>query len=69
MFGEAIVKQLTAELVRDLAYLAGLKLELNRAEALVGALQPVFEGDAAITKLNLNLQSAVEAVLDGVKNG
>jgi hypothetical protein len=53
------VAKLSTELVRDMARLAGLELNLERARALVLALEPVFAGDAAIAKLNLGTLTAV----------
>ena len=51
--------ELTAELVREMARLAGIELDLERARALLPALEPVFSGDAAIAKLNLGALSAI----------
>ena len=51
--------ELTAELVLEMARLAGLELDLERARALIPALQPVFEGDAQIAKLELGRLSVV----------
>ena len=51
--------ELTAELVLEMARLAGLELDLERARALIPALQPVFEGDAQIAKLELGTLSVV----------
>ena len=48
-----------AELVREMARLAGLELDLERARALLRAIQPVFDGDAAIAKLDLGTLPAV----------
>ncbi len=50
---------LTAELVQEMARIAGLELDLERARALIPALEPVFDGDAAIAKLNLGTLTAV----------
>ena len=51
--------ELTAELVLEMARLAGLELDLERARALIPALQPVFEGDAQIAKLELGKLTVV----------
>ena len=51
--------ELTAELVLEMARLAGLSLDLERARALIPALQPVFEGDAQIAKLELGKLTVV----------
>lgn len=51
--------ELTAKLVLEMARLAGLELDLERARALIPALQPVFEGDAQIAKLELGRLSVV----------
>ena len=51
--------RLMAELVQQMARLAGLELDLERARDLLLALEPVFDGDAAIAKLNLATLSAV----------
>ena len=51
--------ELTAELVLEMARLAGLSLDLERARALIPALQPVFKGDAQIAKLELGTLSVV----------
>ena len=51
--------ELTAELVLEMARLAGLELNLEHARALIPALQPVFEGDAQIAKLELGRLSVV----------
>ena len=51
--------ELTAKLVLEMARLAGLELDLERARALIPALQPVFEGDAQITKLELGKLTVV----------
>jgi ribosomal protein L12E/L44/L45/RPP1/RPP2 len=53
------VSELTAEAVQEMARLAGLELDLERARALVPALEPVFDGDAAIAKLKLGTLTAV----------
>ena len=51
--------ELTAKLVLEVAHLAGLELDLEHARALIPALQPVFEGDAQIAKLELGRLSVV----------
>ena len=51
--------ELTAELVLEMARLAGLELDLERARTLIPALQPVFEGDAQIAKLELGKLTVV----------
>ena len=48
-----------AELVREMARLAGLELDLERARALLRAIQPVFDGDAASAKLDRGTLTAV----------
>jgi ribosomal protein L12E/L44/L45/RPP1/RPP2 len=53
------VSELTAEAVQEMARLAGLELDLERARTLVPALEPVFEGDQEIAKLNLGTLTAV----------
>jgi Asp-tRNA(Asn)/Glu-tRNA(Gln) amidotransferase C subunit len=53
------VSELNAELVQKLARLAGLELDLERARELLPALEPVFDGDAAIAKLKLGTLTAV----------
>jgi hypothetical protein len=50
---------LTAELVQEMARLAGLELDFERARDLLPALEPVFDGDTAIAKLNLGTLTAV----------
>lgn len=50
---------LTPELVREMARLAGIDLDLERARVLIPALEPVFEGDASIAALDLGTLSAV----------
>jgi hypothetical protein len=50
---------LSAELVLEMARLAGLEISLERAQNLIPALQPVFDGDAEIIKLKLGTLSAV----------
>ena len=49
-----------AELIRDMAALCGLELPLERATALIPALEPVFGGDAAIIALELGTLSPLE---------
>ena len=51
--------RLSAEPVQQMARLAGLELDLERARALLPALEPVFDGDTAIAKLNLGTLTAV----------
>ena len=51
--------ELSAELVLEMAGLAGLKLDLERVQALIPALQPVFDGDAQIAKLELRTLTVV----------
>ena len=53
------METLTPELVREMARLAGLNLDLERAKALIPALEPVFEGDAGIKELDLGTLTAV----------
>ena len=53
------MRELSAELVLEMARLAGLEISLERARALIPALQPVFDGDEAIIKLKLGTLSAV----------
>jgi hypothetical protein len=53
------VVELSAELVRNMARIAGLELDLERARELLPALEPVFAGDTAIAKLNLGTLTAV----------
>jgi hypothetical protein len=53
------MRGLSAELVLEMARLSGLEISLERARALIPALQPVFDGDAEITKLKLGIFSAV----------
>ncbi len=50
---------LSPELVLGMARLAGLEISLERADDLIPALQPVFDGDAEIIKLKLGTLSAV----------
>jgi hypothetical protein len=50
---------LTAELVKEMVRIAGLELDLERARDLLPALEPVFDGDAAIAKLNLGTLTAI----------
>jgi hypothetical protein len=50
---------LSPELVLEMARLAGLEIDLERATELIPALQPVFDGDVAIAKLKLGTLSAV----------
>ena len=50
---------LSGELVLEMAQLAGLEISLERAQELIPALQPVFDGDAQIAKLKLGTLSAV----------
>ena len=51
--------ELTPELVLEMARLAGLELTLERARDLIPALQPVFNGDAQIAKLELGTLSII----------
>ena len=51
---------MNAELIRDMAALCGLELPLERATALIPALEPVFGGDAAIIALELGTLSPLE---------
>lgn len=60
---------LSAEPVQEMARLAGLELDLERARALVPALEPVFDGDTAIAKLNLGTLTAVGNPWPEVNNG
>jgi hypothetical protein len=53
------VVKLSAELVQEMARLAGLELNIERARELLPALEPVFAGDTAIAKLNLGTLTAV----------
>jgi hypothetical protein len=53
------VNELSAELVQRMARLAGLELDLERARALLPALEPVFDGDVAIVKLDLGTLRAI----------
>ena len=53
------MRGLSAELVLEMARLSGLEISLERARALIPALQPVFDGDEAIIKLKLGTLSAV----------
>ena len=48
---------MNAALIRDMAALSGLELSLERAEALIPALEPVFTGDAAMVALRLGTLS------------
>ena len=48
---------MNAELIRDMAALSGLELPLERAGALIPALEPVFSGDAAMVALRLGTLS------------
>ena len=50
---------LTPELVQDMARLAGITLDLERARLVVPALEPAFDGDAKIAALGLGRLSAV----------
>jgi hypothetical protein len=50
---------LSAELVLEMARLARLEISLERAQNLIPALQPVFDGDAEIIKLKLGTLSTV----------
>ncbi|MGY2896537.1 hypothetical protein ACVWZX_004583 [Deinococcus sp. UYEF24] len=49
--------ELSGELVRQIAALAGLPLTLERATDLVPSLLPIFQGDAQIATLNLGTLS------------
>jgi hypothetical protein len=60
---------LSAELVQEMARLAGLELDLERARELLPALEPVFDGDTAIAKLNLGTLTAVGNPWPEVNNG
>jgi hypothetical protein len=51
--------RLTPELVREMARLAGLDLEIERARELLPALEPVFDGDVRIAALDLGTLTAV----------
>jgi hypothetical protein len=53
------MQALSPELVLEMARLAGLEISLERAQDLIPALQPVFDGDAEIAKLKLGTLSAV----------
>ena len=50
---------LTPELVREMARLAGLELDLGRTKTLIPALEPVFKGDKQIAALDLGTLTAV----------
>ncbi len=50
--------RLTPELVREMARLAGINLEIERAQELIPALEPVFDGDAKILALELGTLTA-----------
>jgi hypothetical protein len=63
------VTELSAELVQEMARLAGLELDLERARELLPALEPVFAGDAAIAKLNLGTLTAVSHPWPEVSDG
>jgi hypothetical protein len=52
-----------------MARLAGLELDLERAQELLPALEPVFAGDAAIAKLNLGTLTAVSHPWPEVSDG
>ena len=59
-YTDAVTERLlTTEVVQQLAALAGLDLTPERAAALVPGLLPIFEGDTAITKLNLGTLSPI----------
>lgn len=51
---------MNAQLIRDMAALCGLELPLERATALIPALEPVFSGDAQIIALELGTLSPLE---------
>jgi hypothetical protein len=53
------MQEFSAELILEMARLAGLEISLEHARALIPALQPVFDGDAEIIKLKLGTLSAV----------
>ena len=53
------MRELSAELILEMARLAGLEISFERAQNLIPALQPVFDGDAQIIKLKLGTLSAV----------
>lgn len=53
------MRSLTPELVREMARLCGVTLDLERAKALIPALEDGLEGDEAITNLGLGTLSAV----------
>ena len=61
--------RLSAEPVQQMARLAGLELDLERARELLPALEPVFDGDTAIAKLNLGTLTAVGNPWPKVNNG
>jgi hypothetical protein len=60
---------LTAELVKEMVRIAGLELDLERARDLLPALEPVFDGDAAIAKLNLGTLTAISNPWPEVNDG
>ena len=51
--------EINAETVRQMVTLNGLDLSLERAEALIPALQAILEVDARIAELQLRAQTAV----------
>ncbi len=53
------MRGLTPELVQDMARLAGIALDLERARVVVGALEPAFDSDEKIAALGLGTLSAV----------
>lgn len=63
------MREFSAELVLEMARLAGLEIDLERARDLIPALQPVFDGDAEIAKLKLGTLSGVGKPWTEVEHG
>jgi hypothetical protein len=53
------LEPLTPELVREMARVCGIDLEIERAKNLIPALEPVFDGDAKISSLDLGTLTAI----------
>lgn len=63
------MRSITPELVREMARLSGINLDMDRAVSLVPALEPVFDGDAAISRLNLGTLTGVGTPWPEVDDG
>lgn len=61
--------ELTAQIIQEMARLAGLKITLERAEELLPALEPIFQGDAELVRLRLGALSPVGSTWPEAEHG